>query len=79
MLHENRRWVIVLLMVSNGRRHPRQLGNGDLELEIPNGVSIPKDSVVTSQKELDAIVEPQGQHQGQGKEKEKEKERRKSP
>jgi hypothetical protein len=75
LLHENRRWVIVLLTVSNGRRHPRHLGNGDLELEIPNGVSIPEDSAVTNQKELDAIVEPQGQHQGQGKEKEKEKEK----
>ena len=63
------------MMVSNVRWRPRDLGNGDLELEIPNGVSIPDDSVVTSQKELDAIVEPQGQHQGQGKEKEKEKEK----
>jgi hypothetical protein len=29
--------------------------------------------VITSQEELDAIVEQQGQQQGQGKEKEKEK------
>jgi hypothetical protein len=62
----------VLLLTSHSRRrcHP---GNGDLELEISNGAGISNGSVITSQEELDAIVEQQGQQQGQGKEKEKEK------
>ena len=49
--------------------------DGALELEIPDGTSIPDGSVVTSQEELDAIVGQQGQGQGKEKGKEKEKEK----
>ena len=41
--------------------------DGELELEIPDGSTIPDGSVATSQEELDAIVRQQGQQQGQGK------------
>ncbi len=48
---------------------------GELELEIPDGATIPDGSVVTSQEELDDIIGQQGGQQGEGKEKEKGKEK----
>ncbi len=49
--------------------------DGELELEIPDGATIPDGSVVTSQEELDDIIGQQGRQQGQGKEKENGEER----
>jgi carbonic anhydrase/acetyltransferase-like protein (isoleucine patch superfamily) len=48
--------------------------DGEMELEIPDGASIPDGAVITTQEEFDALAEQQEPQQGQENENEKGKE-----